>query len=121
MINKCVSVSRSEVKERVVWVDTKKTQVKNKAGKLKEKETTILEVILKCSHLVLENKKGDAKCHQNICFPLVGASESPEARRQAAPGGPVQHRGSHRPLLLPHRDEYSALEAQISRFGFNLC
>lgn len=37
-------VSRSEVKERVVWVDTKKTQVKNKAGKLKEKEVTILEV-----------------------------------------------------------------------------
>lgn len=37
-------VSRSEVKERVVWVDTKKTQVKNKAGKLKEKEITILEV-----------------------------------------------------------------------------
>lgn len=37
-------MSRSEVKERVVWVDTKKTQVKNKAGKLKEKEVTILEV-----------------------------------------------------------------------------
>lgn len=40
----CFHVSRSEVKERVVRVDTKKTQVKNKAGKLKEKETTILEV-----------------------------------------------------------------------------
>lgn len=40
----CVCVSRSEVKERTVWVDTKKTQVKNKAGKLKEKEITILEV-----------------------------------------------------------------------------
>ncbi|KAK2859322.1 hypothetical protein Q5P01_003942 [Channa striata] len=35
------------VKERVVWVDTKKTQVKNKAGKLKEKEITILEVRVK--------------------------------------------------------------------------
>ena len=40
----CARVSRSEVKERVVWVDTKKTQVKNKAGKLKEKEITVLEV-----------------------------------------------------------------------------
>lgn len=40
----CLCVCRSEVKERVVWVDTKKTQVKNKAGKLKEKEITILEV-----------------------------------------------------------------------------
>ncbi|XP_041823684.1 uncharacterized protein si:ch211-196f5.2 [Melanotaenia boesemani] len=46
-INSCVCVSRSEVKERVVWVDTKKTQVKNKAGKLKEKEITILEVRVK--------------------------------------------------------------------------
>lgn len=37
-------VSRSDVKERVVWLDTKKTQVKNKTGKLKEKETAVLEV-----------------------------------------------------------------------------
>lgn len=41
-----IYISRSEVKERVVWVDTKKTQVKNKTGKLKEKEITILEVQL---------------------------------------------------------------------------
>ena len=43
-VRMCVCVCRSEVKERVVWVDTKKTQVKNKAGKLKEKEITVLEV-----------------------------------------------------------------------------
>ncbi|XP_075937010.1 uncharacterized protein LOC142937807 [Anarhichas minor] len=43
----CVCVSRSEVKERVVWVDTKKTQIKNRKGKLKEKEITILEVRVK--------------------------------------------------------------------------
>lgn len=42
-----LGIKESEVKERVVWVDTKKTQVKNKAGKLKEKETTILEVRVK--------------------------------------------------------------------------
>lgn len=42
--SKTCFVSRSDVKERVVWVDTKKTQVKNKTGKLKEKETTVLEV-----------------------------------------------------------------------------
>uniref|UniRef100_A0A669E7D6 Si:ch211-196f5.2 n=1 Tax=Oreochromis niloticus TaxID=8128 RepID=A0A669E7D6_ORENI len=36
-----------EVKERVVWVDTKKTQVKNKAEKLEEKEITILEIRVK--------------------------------------------------------------------------
>ncbi|KAM9826943.1 uncharacterized protein ACB057_014380 [Neosynchiropus ocellatus] len=42
-----LGIRESEVKERVVWVDTKKTQVKNKAGKVKEKETTILEVRVK--------------------------------------------------------------------------
>ncbi|KAI3355145.1 hypothetical protein L3Q82_018013 [Scortum barcoo] len=42
-----LGIEESEVKERVVWVDTKKTQVKNKAGKLKEKEITILEVRVK--------------------------------------------------------------------------
>lgn len=33
------------MKERVVWVDTTKTKVKDKEGKLKEKETTVLEVL----------------------------------------------------------------------------
>ncbi|CAL8311807.1 unnamed protein product [Merluccius merluccius] len=42
-----LGIQESEVKERVVWVDTKKTQVKNKAGKLKEKEITLLEVRVK--------------------------------------------------------------------------
>uniref|UniRef100_A0A3P9PVV5 Si:ch211-196f5.2 n=1 Tax=Poecilia reticulata TaxID=8081 RepID=A0A3P9PVV5_POERE len=42
-----LGIQESDVKERVVWVDTKKTQVKNKTGKLKEKETTILEVRVK--------------------------------------------------------------------------
>uniref|UniRef100_A0A8D3C0D8 Si:ch211-196f5.2 n=1 Tax=Scophthalmus maximus TaxID=52904 RepID=A0A8D3C0D8_SCOMX len=42
-----LGIKESEVKERVVWVDTKKTQVKNKAGKVKEKEITILEVRVK--------------------------------------------------------------------------
>lgn len=51
-----VCVSRSEVKERVVWVDTKKTQVKNKAGKLKEKEITILEVWNKASKSIVERR-----------------------------------------------------------------
>lgn len=37
--------ARSDVKERVVWVDTTKTKVKDKEGKLKEKETTVLEVL----------------------------------------------------------------------------
>ncbi|XP_068604018.1 uncharacterized protein si:ch211-196f5.2 [Brachionichthys hirsutus] len=42
-----LDIQESEVKERVVWVDTKKTRVKNRAGKLKEKESTILEVRVK--------------------------------------------------------------------------
>ncbi|KAM6908007.1 uncharacterized protein PEZ65_016310 [Lycodopsis pacificus] len=42
-----LGIQESEVKERVVWVDTKKTQIKNRKGKLKEKEITILEVRVK--------------------------------------------------------------------------
>ncbi|XP_039983250.1 uncharacterized protein si:ch211-196f5.2 isoform X2 [Xiphias gladius] len=54
-----IAVSRwSEVKERVVWVDTKKTQIRNKAGKLKEKEITILEVRVKAQ------KPGDKKLQE---------------------------------------------------------
>uniref|UniRef100_A0A3Q3WDA0 Uncharacterized protein n=1 Tax=Mola mola TaxID=94237 RepID=A0A3Q3WDA0_MOLML len=42
-----LGIQESEVKEKLVWVDTKKTQVKNKTGKLKEKEVTILKVRVK--------------------------------------------------------------------------
>nr|XP_043881209.1 uncharacterized protein si:ch211-196f5.2 [Solea senegalensis] len=53
-----LGIQESEVKERVVWVDTKKTQVKNKAGKLKEKEITILEVRVKAQ------KPGDTELQE---------------------------------------------------------
>lgn len=33
-----------------MWVDTKRTQVRNKSGKLKEKEVTVLEVRVKAQH-----------------------------------------------------------------------
>ena len=49
-----------------MWVDTKKTQVKNKAGKLKEKEITILEVRLKDDRnpkILLSSKVNDRKTH----------------------------------------------------------
>uniref|UniRef100_A0AAY4BCH2 Uncharacterized protein n=1 Tax=Denticeps clupeoides TaxID=299321 RepID=A0AAY4BCH2_9TELE len=42
-----LGIDESAVKERVVWVDTKRTQVRNKTGKLKEKEVTVLEVRVK--------------------------------------------------------------------------
>ncbi|KAJ8010570.1 hypothetical protein DPEC_G00076450 [Dallia pectoralis] len=45
-----LGIKESAVKERVVWVDTKRTQVKNKSGKLKEKEITILEVRVKAQN-----------------------------------------------------------------------
>lgn len=41
---------RSAVKERVVWVDTKRTRVKGRTGKLKEKEVTVLEMRVKAQH-----------------------------------------------------------------------
>uniref|UniRef100_A0A665X4S7 Si:ch211-196f5.2 n=1 Tax=Echeneis naucrates TaxID=173247 RepID=A0A665X4S7_ECHNA len=53
-----LGIQESEVNERVVWVDTKKTQVKNKAGKLKEKEITILEVRVKAQ------KPGDKRVQE---------------------------------------------------------
>lgn len=37
-------IFRSEVKEKVVWFDSKKTKIKTKAGKLNEDEITVLEV-----------------------------------------------------------------------------
>ncbi|XP_051538187.1 uncharacterized protein si:ch211-196f5.2 [Myxocyprinus asiaticus] len=45
-----LGIEESAVKERVVWVDTKRTQVKGKSGKLKEKEVTVLEVRVKAQH-----------------------------------------------------------------------
>lgn len=42
-----------------MWVDTKKTQVKNRTGKLKEKETTILEA---WDPLVRKRTKEGEKC-----------------------------------------------------------
>ncbi|XP_065151097.1 uncharacterized protein [Paramisgurnus dabryanus] len=45
-----LGIEESAVKERVVWVDNKRTRVKGKTGKLKEKEVTILEVRVKAQH-----------------------------------------------------------------------
>ncbi|XP_073686607.1 uncharacterized protein [Garra rufa] len=45
-----LGIEESAVKERVVWVDTKRTRVKGKSGKLKEKEVTVLEVRVKAQH-----------------------------------------------------------------------
>lgn len=56
LISPCVP--RSAVKERVVWVDTKRTRVKGKSGKLKEKEVTILEVRVKAQH------PGERQCQE---------------------------------------------------------
>ncbi|XP_036378673.1 uncharacterized protein si:ch211-196f5.2 [Megalops cyprinoides] len=42
-----LGIEHSAVKERVVWVDTKRTRVRNKSGKLKEKEVIVLEVRVK--------------------------------------------------------------------------
>ncbi|XP_056306195.1 uncharacterized protein si:ch211-196f5.2 [Danio aesculapii] len=45
-----LGIDESAVKERVVWVDSKRTQVKGKSGKLKEKEVTLLEMRVKAQH-----------------------------------------------------------------------
>ncbi|XP_075869859.1 uncharacterized protein LOC142880092 [Nelusetta ayraudi] len=53
-----LGIKESDVKERVVWVDTTKTKVKDKEGKLKEKETTVLEVRVKAQ------KPGDRRLQE---------------------------------------------------------
>ncbi|KAK1795409.1 hypothetical protein P4O66_010579, partial [Electrophorus voltai] len=45
-----LGIEESAVKEQVVWVDTKRTLVKSKSGKLKEKEVTVLEVRVRAQH-----------------------------------------------------------------------
>ncbi|KAG5268897.1 hypothetical protein AALO_G00217670 [Alosa alosa] len=45
-----LGIEESAVRERVVWVDTKRTQVRTKSGKVKEKEITLLEVRVKAKH-----------------------------------------------------------------------
>ncbi|KAJ8413235.1 hypothetical protein AAFF_G00092310 [Aldrovandia affinis] len=42
-----LGIEQSMVKERVVWLDNKRTRVRNKSGKLKEKEVMVLEVRVK--------------------------------------------------------------------------
>ncbi|XP_059380444.1 uncharacterized protein si:ch211-196f5.2 [Carassius carassius] len=53
-----LGIEESAVKERVVWVDTKRTRVKGKSGKLKEKEVTVLEVRVKAQH------PGERQCQE---------------------------------------------------------
>ncbi|KAF7667325.1 hypothetical protein LDENG_00067560 [Lucifuga dentata] len=81
-----LGIQECEVKERVVWVDTKKTQVKNKAGKLKEKEITILEVQVR----VKAQKPGDSQlqevlysteAHTDRCFCRTGVDILPWKQR----------------------------------------
>ncbi|XP_062848350.1 uncharacterized protein si:ch211-196f5.2 [Trichomycterus rosablanca] len=45
-----LGIDDSSIKEHVVWVDSKRTQVRSKSGKLKEKEVTVLEVRVKAQH-----------------------------------------------------------------------
>ncbi|KAF5902710.1 forkhead box P1-like protein, partial [Clarias magur] len=53
-----LGIDESAVKERVVWVDTKRTQVRSKSGKLKEKEVSVLEIRVKAQ------LPGQTKCQE---------------------------------------------------------
>uniref|UniRef100_A0A3B4DD66 Uncharacterized protein n=1 Tax=Pygocentrus nattereri TaxID=42514 RepID=A0A3B4DD66_PYGNA len=53
-----LGIEESAVKERLVWVDSKRTQVRSKSGKLKEKEVTVLEVRVKAQ------PPGQAQCQE---------------------------------------------------------
>ncbi|XP_038549380.1 uncharacterized protein si:ch211-196f5.2 [Micropterus salmoides] len=90
-----LGIQESEVKERVVWVDTKKTQVKNKAGKLKEKEINILEVRVKAQKpgdKQLQEVLYSTEAHTDRSFCRTGMNILPWKHRQAGENGltPVQ-------------------------------
>ncbi|XP_034036785.1 uncharacterized protein si:ch211-196f5.2 [Thalassophryne amazonica] len=67
-----LGIKESDVKERVVWVDTKKTQVRNKAGKVKEKEITLVEVRVKAQ------KAGDQQL-QEVLYSTEATLTAPSA------------------------------------------
>ncbi|CAL8398316.1 unnamed protein product [Arctogadus glacialis] len=83
-----LGIQESEVKERVVWVDTKKTQVKNKAGKLKEKEITLLEVRVKAQkpgEKQLQEVLYSTESHTDRSFCRTGVEILPWKNRQTGP------------------------------------
>ncbi|GAA6076799.1 uncharacterized protein si:ch211-196f5.2 [Tachysurus ichikawai] len=53
-----LGIDESAVKERVVLMDTKRTQVRSRSGKLKEKEVSVLEVRVKAQ------LPGQSKCQE---------------------------------------------------------
>ncbi|KAG7335642.1 hypothetical protein KOW79_000335 [Hemibagrus wyckioides] len=53
-----LGIDESAVKEHVVWVDTKRTRVRSKSGKFKEKEVSVLEVRVKAQ------LPGQTKCQE---------------------------------------------------------
>ncbi|MCJ8728344.1 hypothetical protein PDJAM_G00003430 [Pangasius djambal] len=73
-----LGIDESAVKERVVWVDTKRTQVRSRSGKLKEKEVSVLEVRVKaqlpgqtkCQEVLYstESHTDRSYCHSGIIF-----------------------------------------------------
>ncbi|TKS87974.1 hypothetical protein D9C73_022098 [Collichthys lucidus] len=87
-----LGIEESEVKERVVWVDTKKTQVKNKAGKLKEKEITILEVRVKAQKpgdKQLQEVLYSTEAHTDRSFCRTGMDILPWKHRSTGENGPT--------------------------------
>ncbi|XP_036073359.1 uncharacterized protein si:ch211-196f5.2 [Oryzias melastigma] len=88
-----LGIQESEVKERIVWVDTTKTQVKNKAGKLKEKEVTILEVRVKAQKpgdKQLQEVLYSTEAHTDRSFCRTGMNIQPWKQRHAGKDGLVE-------------------------------
>ncbi|XP_037550419.1 uncharacterized protein si:ch211-196f5.2 [Nematolebias whitei] len=109
-----LGIQESDVKERVVWVDTKKTQVKNKTGKLKEKETTVLEVRVKAQKpgdKQLQEVLYSTEAHTDRSFCRTGINIQPWKQNHAETNGlkPVEitvafDQENHRPGLTEVQD-----------------
>lgn len=116
---------RAAVKERVVWVDTKRTKVRSRSGKLKEKEVSVLEVRVKAQ------LPGQAKCrevlystesHTDRSYCRSGISFRPWTRTPAGEEILLELELTlHTPGILIHIPDHSQLEdhkVQFNRYDY---
>ncbi|KPP62526.1 forkhead box protein P1-like [Scleropages formosus] len=87
-----LGIAQSTVKEQVVWVDSRHTQVRNKLGKLKEKEIMVLEVRVKAQrpgdHGIQEVVYG-SEMHTDRAYCRSSVEILPWKQTQLGAGSPV--------------------------------
>ncbi|KAJ8374896.1 hypothetical protein SKAU_G00054760 [Synaphobranchus kaupii] len=90
-----LGIEKSAVKERVLWVDSKRTRVRKKSGKLKEKEVIVLEVRVKAQ------QPGEPQT-QEILYSTESHTDRSYCRSSVAvlPWKQTQPENDHQPVEL---------------------